>query len=99
MIYIEVVKNWNEVLDYIFFYGLLGLGKMIMVMVIVNEMNVNICIISGLVIEWVGDLVVILNELEFGDVLFIDEIYCLLWVVEEMLYFVMEDFYIDIMVG
>lgn len=78
MIYIEVVKNWNEVLDYIFFYGLLGLGKMIMVMVIVNEMNVNICIISGLVIEWVGDLVVILNELEFGDVLFIDEIYCLL---------------------
>lgn len=62
-------------------------------------MNVNICMISGFVIECLGDLVVILNELEVGDVLFIDEIYWLFRVVEEMFYLVMEDFYVDIMVG
>jgi len=40
-----------------------------------------------------------LNELEPGDVLFIDEIHRLPRVAEEMLYSAMEDFYVDIMVG
>ncbi len=40
-----------------------------------------------------------MNELEAGDVLFIDEIHRLPRVVEEMLYSAMEDFYVDIMVG
>lgn len=56
-------------------------------------------IILGLVIEKLGDLVVFLNDFKLGDVLFIDEIYCLFKVVEEMFYLVMEDFYIDIVVG
>ncbi|MFU1836362.1 AAA family ATPase, partial [Enterococcus faecium] len=64
-----------------------------------NEMNVNIRTTSGPAIERAGDLVAILNELEPGDVLFIDEIHRLPRVVEEMLYSAMEDFYIDIMVG
>lgn len=70
-----------------------------MAMVIANEMNVNIRTTSGPAIERPGDLVAILNELEAGDVLFIDEIHRLPRVVEEMLYSAMEDFYVDIMVG
>lgn len=68
-------------------------------MVIANEMTVNIRTTSGPAIERPGDLVAILNELEAGDVLFIDEIHRLPRVVEEMLYSAMEDFYVDIMVG
>lgn len=54
---------------------------------------------SGLVIEWLGDLVIILISFELGDVLFIDEIYCLLRVIEEILYLVMEDYCLDIVIG
>ena len=70
-----------------------------MAMVIANEMAVNIRTTSGPAIERPGDLVAILNELEAGDVLFIDEIHRLPRVAEEMLYSAMEDFYVDIMVG
>lgn len=70
-----------------------------MAMVIANEMQVNVRTTSGPAIEKPGDLVAILNELDPGDVLFIDEIHRLPKVVEEMLYSAMEDFYIDIMVG
>ena len=49
--------------------------------------------------EKAGDLVAILNDLEPGDVLFIDEIHRLPMSVEEVLYSAMEDFYIDIMIG
>ena len=56
-------------------YGPPGLGKTTMAMVIANEMNVNIRTTSGPAIERAGDLVAILNELEPGDVLFIDEIH------------------------
>lgn len=40
-----------------------------------------------------------MNELEPGDVLFIDEIHRMPMQVEEVLYSAMEDFYIDIMLG
>ena len=70
-----------------------------MAMVIANEMGVNIKTTSGPTIEKPGDLVAVLNELEPGDVLFIDEIHRLPRVAEEVLYSAMEDFYIDIMVG
>ena len=95
-IYIEAAKNRNEALDHTLLYGPPGLGKTTMAMVIANEMNVNIRTTSGPAIERAGDLVAILNELEPGDVLFIDEIHRLPRVVEEMLYSAMEDFYIDI---
>lgn len=70
-----------------------------MAMVIANEMAVNIRTTSGPAIEKPGDLVALLNELEPGDVLFIDEIHRLPRVAEEMLYSAMEDFFVDIMVG
>lgn len=98
-IYIEAARNREEALDHTLLYGPPGLGKTTMAMVIANEMRVNIRTTSGPAIERAGDLVAILNELEPGDVLFIDEIHRLPRVVEEMLYSAMEDFYVDIMVG
>jgi Holliday junction DNA helicase RuvB len=68
-------------------------------MVIANEMHVHIKTTSGPAIEKPGDLVALLNELEPGDVLFIDEIHRLPKIVEEMLYSAMEDFFVDIVVG
>ncbi len=98
-IYIEAARSREEPLDHVLLYGPPGLGKTTMAMVIANEMTVNIRTTSGPAIERPGDLVAILNELEAGDVLFIDEIHRLPRVVEEMLYSAMEDFYVDIMVG
>ena len=98
-IYIEAARNREEPLDHVLLYGPPGLGKTTMAMVIANEMQVNIRTTSGPAVERPGDLVAILNELEAGDVLFIDEIHRLPRVAEEMLYSAMEDFYVDIMVG
>lgn len=98
-IYIQAAKQREEALDHCLLYGPPGLGKTTMSMVIANEMGVNIKTTSGPTIEKPGDLVAVLNELEPGDVLFIDEIHRLPRVAEEVLYSAMEDFYIDIMVG
>ena len=98
-IYIQAAKNREEALDHVLLYGPPGLGKTTMAMVIANEMQVQIKTTSGPAIEKPGDLIAILNELQPGDVLFIDEIHRLPRVAEEMLYSAMEDFYVDIMVG
>ncbi|MFD2729551.1 Holliday junction branch migration DNA helicase RuvB [Enterococcus camelliae] len=98
-IYIQAAKKREESLDHVLLYGPPGLGKTTMAMVIANEMAVNIRTTSGPAIEKPGDLIALLNELEPGDVLFIDEIHRLPRVAEEMLYSAMEDFYVDIMVG
>ena len=98
-IYIQAAKNREEALDHVLLYGPPGLGKTTMAIVIANEMQVQIKTTSGPAIEKPGDLIAILNELQPGDVLFIDEIHRLPRVAEEMLYSAMEDFYVDIMVG
>lgn len=98
-IYIQAAKNREEALDHVLLYGPPGLGKTTMAMVIAHEMDVDIRTTSGPAIEKPGDLVAILNELQPGSVLFIDEIHRLPRVAEEMLYSAMEDFFVDIIIG
>ena len=98
-IYIEAAKQRKEGLDHLLFYGPPGLGKTTLAGIIANEMGVNIKITSGPAIEKPGEMAAILNNLQEGDILFIDEIHRLNRQVEEVLYPAMEDFAIDIMIG
>lgn len=98
-IFIEAAKLRDESLDHTLLFGPPGLGKTTMAFVIANELGVNLKQTSGPVIEKAGDLVALLNDLEPGDVLFIDEIHRMPMAVEEILYSAMEDFYVDIMIG
>jgi len=98
-VFIDAAKGRHEPLDHCLFYGPPGLGKTTLSGVIANEMGVNIKITSGPAIEKPGDLASLLNRLEEGDVLFIDEIHRMNRQVEEVLYPAMEDFCIDIMIG
>ena len=97
-IYIEAAKARGEALDHVLFYGPPGLGKTTLAGIIANEMNVNIKITSGPAIEKPGEMAAILNNLQEGDVLFVDEIHRLNRQVE-VLYPAMEDYAIDIMIG
>ena len=98
-IYIEAAKQRKEPLDHVLFFGPPGLGKTTLAGIIANEMGVNIKVTSGPAIEKPGEMAAILNNLQEGDVLFVDEIHRLNRQVEELLYPAMEDFVIDIVIG
>lgn len=98
-IYIKAAKERNEPLDHVLFYGPPGLGKTTLAGIIANEMGVNIKVTSGPAIEKPGEIAAVLNNLQEGDILFVDEIHRLNRQVEEVLYPAMEDFAIDIMIG
>lgn len=98
-IYIEAAKKRGDALDHVLFYGPPGLGKTTLSTIIANEMGVNLKITSGPAIEKPGELAAILNSLEEGDLLFVDEIHRLSRQVEEVLYPAMEDYCIDVMIG
>ena len=89
-VYIEAAKERGDSLDHVLFYGPPGLGKTTLAGIIANEMGTHLKVTSGPAIE---------NNLQEGDVLFVDEIHRLNRQVEEVLYPAMEDYEIDIMIG
>ncbi|MCI9371923.1 MAG: Holliday junction branch migration DNA helicase RuvB [Lachnospiraceae bacterium] len=98
-IYIEAAKRRSDALDHVLFYGPPGLGKTSLAGIIANEMGVHMKVTSGPAIEKPGEMAAILNNLQEGDILFVDEIHRLNRQVEEVLYPAMEDYAIDIMIG
>jgi Holliday junction DNA helicase RuvB len=98
VVFVTAAKQRAESLDHVLLHGPPGLGKTTLATIIANELNVNLRVTSGPVLDKPGDLAGLLTNLQEGDVLFIDEIHRLSPVVEEYLYSAMEDFQIDIMI-
>ena len=97
-VFVEAANRRAEGMDHVLLYGPPGLGKTTLANIIANELNSNLKITSGPVLDKPGDLAGLLTSLEDRDVLFIDEIHRLSTVIEEYLYSAMEDFRIDVMI-
>jgi len=97
-IFVQAANLRGEALDHTLFHGPPGLGKTTLAHILANELNTNIKVTSGPVLDKPGDLAGLLTNLSERDVLFIDEIHRLSPVIEEYLYSAMEDYKIDIMI-
>lgn len=98
-IFVEAARRRKEPLDHVLFCGPPGLGKTTLAYILAKEMGVELHLTSGPAIEHKGALAGLLTKLEYGDVLFIDEIHRLPVTVEESLYPAVEGFKIDVLMG
>ena len=95
---LSAAKMREEAVDHCLLAGPPGLGKTTLAAIIAQEMDTQLHITSGPVLEKPSDLAGILTSLQAGEVLFIDEIHRLNRSIEEYLYVAMEDFRLDIMI-
>lgn len=98
-VFTDALKNRGIASEHILLYGPPGIGKTTLANVVANELKSNIKITSGAAVQKTGDLAATLTNLKNGDVLFIDEIHRLSKPVEEILYPVMEEYFLDIVIG
>ena len=98
MLSVEAARGRGEALDHVLLSGPPGLGKTTLCYILAEAMGVQVHATSGPVLEKPVDLAGMLNSLNAGDILFIDEIHRMQRTVEEYLYSAMEDFVFDILI-
>lgn len=97
---IELYRRRSEVLSHLLFVGSDGCGKRTMAHIVARELGVNLRpVSSGSDIERASDLLMIINDLDQGDVLFIESVNRLRAAVSSALASALKDFELPIIFG